>query len=60
MLYELADGTRQQFLTVWPKSGSWAKSPPAARCSVPAEPAFGVTALESVGITVDPTNRTLR
>ncbi|MGZ8845996.1 MAG: aspartyl protease family protein [Pyrinomonadaceae bacterium] len=59
-VYELANGSVEEYAYGLVEISSWARSPPAESSFGPdnAEPLLGVTALESVGITKDPASRT--
>ena len=62
MVYELADGTIQEYPFGLVEIAFMGEITAGRVIFGPdnAEPLLGVTALESVGITVDPTNRTLK
>ena len=62
MVYELADGTKHQYPFGLVEIKFMGETTAGRVVFGPddAEPVLGVTALESVGITVDPANRTLK
>ena len=62
MVYELADGTLQEYRFGLVEIAFMGEVTAGRVIFGPdtVEPLLGVTALESVGITIDPTNRTLK